>query len=178
MQEKNGCHSGARPALLSWQDLGSRSCYSLLYLAGQGSRLLVGMFTFFRSTPNSPRATGKKRRVTRKTRSAIHSGALPIVLPLTGSQQASARGPAADPMLLYEKSSIRSGLWSRFSFCRDPLASHVSKSIPTNARKTRNYKSRSPLTSSGARRISRHLSGSIFNPPSGIFGFYFKGSAF
>jgi hypothetical protein len=29
----------------------------------------------------------------------------------------------------------------------------------------------------GAGRISRHLSGSIFNPPSGIFGFYFKGSA-
>jgi hypothetical protein len=27
-------------------------------------------------------------------------------------------------------------------------------------------------------RISRHLSGSIFNPPSGIFGFYFKGPAF
>jgi hypothetical protein len=27
-------------------------------------------------------------------------------------------------------------------------------------------------------RISRHLSDSIFNPPSGIFGFYFKGSAF
>jgi hypothetical protein len=27
-------------------------------------------------------------------------------------------------------------------------------------------------------RISRHLSGYISNPPSGIFGFYFKGSAF
>jgi hypothetical protein len=27
-------------------------------------------------------------------------------------------------------------------------------------------------------RTRRHLSGSIFNPPSGIFGFHFKGSAF
>jgi hypothetical protein len=27
-------------------------------------------------------------------------------------------------------------------------------------------------------RISRYLSGSVFNPPSGIFGFYSKGSAF
>jgi hypothetical protein len=39
---------------------------------------------------------GEDRRVTRKTRSAIHSGALPIFLPLTGSQQASSKGPAAN----------------------------------------------------------------------------------
>jgi hypothetical protein len=37
-----------------------------------------------------------RRGVTRKTRSAIHWGALPIYLPLTGYQQANARGPAAN----------------------------------------------------------------------------------
>jgi hypothetical protein len=39
---------------------------------------------------------GGDRRATRKTRSAIHWGALPICLPLTGYQQASVRGSAAN----------------------------------------------------------------------------------
>jgi hypothetical protein len=47
---------------------------------------------------------GEDRRVTRKTRSAIHWGALPIYLPLTGYQQASVRGSAANTVLLYDKS--------------------------------------------------------------------------
>jgi hypothetical protein len=57
-----------------------------------------------RSTPNSPpqRATGKKkkkkRRATRKPRDAIHSGAPLIIPPLVGRQQASLRGPAANPV--------------------------------------------------------------------------------
>ena len=67
--------------------------------------------------PQKPPAEGhgEDRRVTRKTRSAIHSGALPIVLPLTGSQQAGLRGPAANAVRFTPNLGARDSTSTRLS---------------------------------------------------------------